>query len=375
MSQADMLRKQNEEARLSSQEEEDLARALAESLQTVNQTNHLFGGESSTSATFASQAANSHQNKGDLSPLQLPIEFPPEAPTYVSASTFQPLKEDVDSKWQVGAAYNPLQEGPPSGASQSTGSPPHFPSATAASSYPTEVLPQDRLESLDNLPVYSDRLSSSLAAMESLQRTETDESRLVFDDEAYARQLLAEEEDQFQRRMEEKGRMEAERQQRPEPDRLPQYTSEGLLSPDMPPSDSGESSRRSSNANEVPQLVQSQPPRIVASSSTPSTFQSTSQIQSPFSANEQHPPLQTVNSSTSISSSTQSSQAGRPRINQHTNQARPHSSSMSSPDAGPSNVPQLTRHSSAGVVNPNHFLDRELLAGVCEYLFYRFIFC
>jgi hypothetical protein len=205
--------------------------------------------------------------------------------------------------------------------------------------------------------------------MESLQTTETDESRLVFDDEAYARQLLAEEEDELRRRIEEKGRMEAERQQRPEPDSLPQYTSQGLLPPDVPPGESSGSSRRSSNANEVPPPVPAQPARTIPSGSTPSSSQNT------FLRNDRH--SRPMNSSLPCRRSIQARQyrrlhsrhSGRPGINQHGNQTRPHTNSMSSAVAGPSNVAQLTRHSSAGVVNPNHFLDRELLTGVCEYCF------
>lgn len=368
MSQADMIRRKTEEEKLLSQEEEELARALAESLQMSNQTSHLFGGESS-----ASQPASLYQKNEDLSPLQLPISLPAEVPSYASASSSSQNTNSFveDQNWQMPAPYDPLQEGS-SGAGQMTSSPPSMPSAII---YPTEALPKDRVDPSDNLPVYSDRLSSSLAAMESLQTTDADESRLVFDDEAYARQLLADEEDELRRRIEQKRRMEAERQQDSEPDKLPQYTSSGLLSPDVPAGESSGSSRRSSNANEAaqPMPVQpmpsqsmpSQPARIVPGTTPSSSSQVTSQERPTFPANEQHPPLQTVNSSTSVSSSTQSSQTGRPGINQLGNQPRPHTNSLAV--AGPSNVGQLNRHSSAGVLNPSHFLDSELLNGVCEY--------
>lgn len=369
MSQAEMVRRKTEQEKLSSQEEEELARALAESLQMSNQTSHLFGGESSASE-FVSQPASVYQNNEDLSPLQLPISLPTEAPSYASASSSSQntnsFIEDAGSNaqnWQMPAAY---QEGS-SSADQNS------PSMPSAPSYPTETFPQDRVDPSDNLPVYSDRLSSSLAAMESLQTTDADESRLVFDDEAYARQLLADEEDDLRRRIEQKRRMETERQQQSDADRLPQYTSSGLLSPDVPAGESSGSSRLSSNANEAPQPMPSQPMPVQPMSSqpmhppTPSSSQVTSQERPTFPAIEQHPPLQTVNSGTSISSSTQSSQTGRPGINQHGNQPRPHTNSMSSAVAGPSNVGQLNRHSSAGVLNPSHFLDRELLNGVCEY--------
>ena len=296
-----MLRSKNEQDKLLNQEEQELARALVESLQMTH-SNHPFGGESSSSAAFTSQIpASSHSNE-DLSPLHLPINLPSDVPAYLPASP---------------------------------------------STYPVDSLPQDRLDFLDNPPVYSDRLSSSLAAMESLQRTEADESRLVFDDEAYARQLLAEEEDELSRRIEEKGRLEAERQQRPQQHRLPHHASEGLFE---------------SNANQSPQHFQSQPARIMPSVPSQSSSQIPPQAQAPpsFSAmNDKRPPLQTVNSN----ASTSSTHSVRPEMNHRT-----HANSMSSVVVGPSNAPQLTRHhSSAGVVSPNQFLDRELLSGVCEY--------
>lgn len=332
-----MLRSKSEQDKLSDQEEQELARALAESLQMAQHStsNHPFGGESSSSAH-----ASSHNNDQDLSPLHLPISLPSDVPAYLPASQNTTLFNETSQAWQ------------------------HSASTSAPSTYPVESLPPDRLDFQDNLPVYSDRLSSSLAAMESLQRTEADESRLVFDDEAYARQLLAEEEDELSRRIEEKGRLEAERQQRPQPHLLPQYTSEGLL-------ESSASSRRSSNANQRPPPlhIQTQNTRIMPSAPTQSSSQIPAQPQPPpsFSAtNERRPPLQTFNSNASTSSSTQSSHSVRPDMNQRP--IPPHSNSMSSAVPGPSTAPQLARHhSSAGIVNPNQFLDRELLTGVCEY--------
>lgn len=401
ISQSEMFQRQQEEMKMSNQEDEDLAKAVAESLQTAGRSQHLFGGESSSMAT--SQTSNSQipileKKYVEPSPIKSQLNMPqddsvlpshaPAVPQSLSSSYI--VEDDLDfglanhRKWQIPAAPSSSQEGPSNGKGRLPGSPVSTKDVlptTALSGYSSETSlsrasTTHGLDRSDSLPKYgrlyktqTERLSSSIAAMESLQQTESDESRLVFDDAAYARQIAVDEEDDLCRRIEEKGRMEAERQKQAESERLPQYTSDGLLSPDTEVSSS---SQRLSQVNETapppPAPVASSRPRAVSSSEA---VRHNSSLPFPLNQpNYDSRPLEmpTVSSSSSISPSVRSSQAPSDRPSPPYGNL-PHSNSFPSATAGPSEPSQPSQQASASAVNHNRFIDRELLTGVCKLFF------
>ena len=404
ISQSEMLQKQQEELKMSNQEDEDLAKALAESLQTAGRSLHLFGGESSSMATSSNSQTSKPQKpipeKRQLSPMQSHVNVPPQddsdlvlpshAPTVPqSLPSSYIVEDDLDfglanhRKWQIPAAPSSSQEGPSNGKGRMPGSPvstKDVPPAAAPSGYSSETSlsrasTTHGLDRSDSLPKYgrlyktqTERLSSSIAAMESLQQTETDESRLVFDDAAYARQIAADEEDDLRRRIEEKGRMEAER--------LPQYTSEGLLSPD---SELPSSSQRLSQVDETPETP---PPPAPVASTRPRAVSSSEAVRHhsslPFPLNQPNydtrPQMSTASSSPSISPSVVSSQTVPSDEPSPPYGNRPHANSFPSATAGPSEPSQPSQQASASAVNHNRFIDRELLTGVCKIFFFSSFF-
>lgn len=252
MSQMEMAQKREEEIQRSNQEEADLARALKESLQTV-ETSHLFGGESSRSRPSLSQSKGKYRESPQL-PVNVPspdaldtFQVPHGSATSKITTSYGDDTEfglENYKKWHIPAVSDMPQESRSNGvmranslSSIATGppasTPPH--ASTHSSSSPlSQVFQTLSSQRYGQLP---DQLSSSLAALESFQQTESAESRLVFDDEAYARQLAAEEEEELQNRLERKAMIASEREQ-PEAETLPQYTTEGILAPDLQSDDS-----------------------------------------------------------------------------------------------------------------------------------------
>ncbi len=449
MSQIEMAQKLEEELKRSNQEEADFVRALEASLA---ENTHLFGGESSTPRTAPSQSKGKSREFPQL-PVYVPSSDTLQMPHGSAASNATTLyQDDVDfglgnhKKWHIPAVSGIPQEGTPNGVTLRAGSPssivagppastpPHASthSSTTSLSQVFQTLersdslqqygqPSKTLERSDSLQQYGqpsktlDQLSSSLAALESFQQTETAESRLVFDDEAYARQLAAEEEEELRNRFERKARIESERQQ-PEPEKLPQYTTEGVLAPDLQ-SDDSYSIQSSSNLPVANPPLHAQPALSMASGSRLATSFEAAQQQSPFQfRSEQYqgqpsaprpatsieaaqqsppqfrgepyqgqpydsrPPLQTVQSIPTTSASGQSfseSPSGRTDI-PPLNPLRPaayHASTFPTAAVGSSNGAQLNHVSSTGLLNPNHFIDRELLMGVCKSSFFVIFLC
>jgi hypothetical protein len=432
MSQIEMAQKREEEMQRSNQEEADLARALEESLLTAENT-HLFGGESSTPRSAPSQSKGKSREFPQL-PVNVASSDTLQMPHGSAASkTTTPYEDDVEfvlgnyKKWHIPAVSGIPQEGTPNGVSLRAGSPSSIvagPSASttshASTHSSTTSLPQvfRTLERSDSLQQYSqpsntpDQLSSSLAALESFQQTETAESRLVFDDEAYARQLAAEEEEELRNRFERKARIESEREQ-PEPEKLPQYTTEGLLAPDMQ-SDDSHSIQSSSSLPVANPPLHAQPAPAMASAPRPATSFENVQQQSPFQfRSEQYqgqppvlrpatsieaaqqsppqfrgepyqgqpydsrPPLQTVQSIPTTSTSGQPFSEPPPgrtdKPHSHLNPLRPaayRASTFPTAAVGSSNGAQLNHISSTGLLNTNHFVDRELVMGVCKSSFF-----
>ena len=434
MSQIEMAQKREEELQRSNQEEADLAKALEESLLT---NTHLFGGESSTPRSAPSQSKGKSREFPQL-PVNVPSSDTFQMPHGSAASKTTTLYEDElefvlgnHKKWHIPAVSGISREGTPSGVTLRAGSPSSVVAGPSSSTPPhasthssTTSLPQvfRTLERSDSLQQYGqqsntpDQLSSSLAALESFQQTETAESRLVFDDEAYARQLAAEEEEELRHRFERKARIESERQQ-PEPEKLPQYTTEGLLAPDLQ-SDDSHSIQSSSSLPVASPPLHAQPAQAMVSAPRPATSFEGAQQQSPFQfRSEQYqgqppaprpatsieaaqqsppqfrgepyqgqpydsrPPLQTVQPNPTTSTSGQSFSEPLPgrtdKPHSNLNPLRPaayHASTFPTAAVGSSNGAQLNHISSTGLLNPNHFVDRELVMGVCKSSFLWFFF-
>lgn len=368
MSQTESNERHRLQERLINQEEQDLAKALAESLKVSPRQNSSYPGTVASSSHSqqpkpASPPSERHPIRVSTSGYVPPIQDGLATPTaHTSATSYSDSDYDFGlgnhRKWQIPSSYATpgLASTSIAGPSKpATTSHTRSSSVSSGSSLPY-MLSSATEEHQNSLPDYipaSAHLTSSIAAMESLQQTDSAESRLVFDDEAYARQLALEEEQDLARLIENKARMEAERERQYDEALPPQYTTEGVLRPDVQSEDSHSSMAGPSSSSS------SRPPHSP-------THKSSSSKGSPY---ESRPSPVPMNSYASGSSSTSYSdtQSIQPNPNMPLHPHRPHSNSVTS--AGPSGASQQPS-SPAGLLNPNHFIDRELLVGVCGcYLF------
>ena len=457
------------EERLLNQEEQDLARALAESMLSTG--SDLRNPEADPFFPHSQTSSASQTVQGDsgvqLSPLLLETNLPyqpsydnSETPVTSSASrstgpTSSNAEYDPDfgryDKWRIpGASNSPTQQ---DGAQSevASGKRPNFSGVTpsrydplrqssgASTARPSSMgspstLPYTLPEMpshKDSLPQYinaeehgspkslaslaTEQLSpSALAALESLQHTEAAESVLVFDDESYARQLVAEEEEALVRRIDQKGRAEAQRQEHMTSAATsvgPPVYSQGAETSgsgsSWPTSEKRPKLKRPSTAHAAGRRPSFQTldkkqsmPRLDENFKSPlSPSQIPEYPPPPFSGNQyqqpSRPSLTTAptgssgqsassggysstgqrrdsdadarseasyqsygGSSTNTSERPMSAHPGGPHTPVHTNNFP-----YANDGAGSSNMQQAA---AAGVLNPNHFLDPELLMGVCK---------
>ncbi|CAA7259649.1 unnamed protein product [Cyclocybe aegerita] len=443
LSQSESVQRQKMEEKLLDQEEQDLARALAESLLSTGthlpDSSNPFFLPSDEVAT--SSRVTLDEPKDEHSPTPTPA-LPPPVPQEAAAAAQNPWASasSGDSaefgrydKWRIPPLPEKLREEPPiaedetetskgkrpmisEGGSQPEQAPqadsPRRPLSASSVSMLPYTLPSPGVqddsdggsgsEDAKSLPPMENSTSAQTSGafynVDVLEQTESD-TVLVFDDEAYARQLAAEEEELLRQELEsrrgEKGNLEASQPQEPEGQDLPLYTTRDQQLPEwqatelyselysnnrprsmttpqrqssIQPHPLPTQSKGNSRSNYPSSIPENQPASFARrgsdagiASSTPNAppYASPFPIPHPSLGNRRESEPDTRSDASHHSSTYSAASAPAAYYDRPTSQ-----SVSSSPAAGPSNASQPAHLSAPVAVNPNHFLDRELLMGV-----------
>lgn len=439
LSQSESAERQKLEEQLLDQEEQDLARALAESMSMLsaeNNTNPFF---IPASQVASSSRITTHDTRTETSPQRPPVGLPAQDVPHKVDIVYpaDPTNPFADirryDKWRI--PDNSQEEPPSIGTRAESSSPPKrfsysglsFPipelanettenarSVSRSSSFSSvSSLPYTRpdpptrsntLDETDSLPKYSQAGATQFTPqdapvagpstiptnVDAVQVAETMDTVLVFDDEAYARQLEAEEQELARQYVEEKSRPPDMQGDQPSGESLPQYTSNSpqqsnwqriemvparLVVPSQPMSSTSGASRPTPTQPHHPTFGGAQlRPQEYSSrpiSSLPEAGPSASFYPSPIHRPHSDSDTRSDASHQSSGHSSTGPQTAHPERLNHIQQQPPQSISERRPSysavpQADNRVPGPVQHApTPGALNANHFLDRELLLGVC----------
>lgn len=422
MSQSEVADQQKRELELLDQEEQDLARALAESLLTTStkMTDTPFFGRDESARPSSSRKTldETHALLQKVKVAEEPSP-PPAIPEFREFGNYD--------KWRIPGLNNPESPAAPPKSQvalgkrksiaplammpDSTGAPPLYGSSKSPdkctsrrnSVSSTSSLPYARDEEQDGRDPDDGPPETSMPWVDAPAPplpapTEGDEPAtvLAFDDEAYARKLAAEEEAEYKRWLEDNKKSIVLADPTPVT-ALPLYSLRDEQQPWQGPSSAGPSSSAAGPS--------SPPPRVDSRPGPSTSFSTSSTVQYPALAAHResdadtrseishHSGSSSVAGHHAVRASLQANSSQSPPIMEQTQtQPPPFQSSPTPSTSAPATAPPSTaattqpaststdnRFSQAsnanvpvGVLNPNHFLDRELLHGVCMWLFYDF---
>lgn len=431
LSKSESAERQKLDEELLDQEEQDLARALAESMSMLS-TGGSPQNYTNPFAVPASQVASSsrtttHDTRTEASPKRPPVGLPPQDVPHKVDVVYpaDPTNPFADirryDKWRI--PDNSQEELAPIGSRPESSSPNRFsfsglsfpipepanettetarsasrPSSISSASslpytFPDPPIRSNTLDTRDSLPEYSQAGATQFTPRDApvagpstiptnvdvVHVEETMDTVLVFDDEAYARQLEAEEQELARQYSEEKSRPPDMQGEQPSGEGLPQYSSSPqqsswqriemvpsrlVIPPQTMPSTSG-ASRPTPTQPPHPavggaQLRQQEySPRPI--NTLPEAGPSAQFYSSPKHRRQSDSDTRSDASHQSSAHSSTGPQTAHPERPHPQSERRPSYSAV--PPQADNRVPQHVP--TPGALNANHFLDRELLLGVC----------
>jgi len=436
LSKSESAERQKLDEKLLDQEEQDLARALAESMSMLsargNPQNYTNPFVVPASQVASSSRTTTHDTGTEASPKRPPVGLPPQdvphkvdvvypadptnpfadirrydkwripdEPQEELASIGSRVESSSPNRFSFSGLSFPISE-PANEKNENTRSASRPSSISSASSlpytFPDPPTGSNTLDTRDSLPEYSQAGTTQFTPQDApvagpstiptnvdvVHVAENMDTVLVFDDEAYARQLEAEEQELARQYSEEKSRPPDMQDEQPSGEGLPQYTSSpqqsswqriemvpsrlAIPSQTMPSTDGA--SRQTPTQPHHPALggaqlrQQEYSPRPI--SSLPEAGPSAQFYSSPNHRRQSDSDTPSDASHQSSGHSSTGPQTAHPeRPNPQPNPERRPSYSAVPPQAD-NRVPQTVQHvPSPGALNANHFLDRELLLGVC----------